>query len=894
MSFLPTVAARIAGSGVAQDLAARLGRQFNLNVPTFNLPIIGQPGSLPVVSRLPGEPMLPPSSWQQAQEELFAAQRARIAEQQEFDIANPFRVVPGMGDRPFRVRVIPENTAPIRSPIEPIGSTVPTGSQGFGSTLDDGILVRGPQSPAQQAWAQSVADDPLGSIQQLYSSYAFAENATDIANTLVGHGILRYVLANADKLGGGWKGRELQSLLDNLDSEAVKLFDRFASNPELDSALRSLGVQPERLGPDVAARISGGYLPGRAATEQEILQRQAQSLSNDDVPTRLSRDPVEAREREAQELLGQEYVPAGLKDIPLGRLPVDAAQSTQVRADFMEFLSLAQIEDEVAGLLRSARNLYMDGKISRTHLEDIYSYGDTVARKLAEPINPEQIFTTFVRRAAKATGANKVKLYLEAMNRARNKTELESVFDAIKRDADNIDPDSLLALRNAASEAMRVSGRSTSSKLTRYNRVRDLPFYNEKGQLVKGQESRPLEPSKSFSFPVGRFRSVEAKEAWLANNPGKTLKDMPQERVSVNFDDDMKELLDELNQEDALVRLRDERVDPTALKYEEQETEFIESIMGGAPQGSSRVINTRKGKQVRKTLGPGEGAVSRIMNADDDLAAQVAAEESLQRIEAALAAGRIRENVARELTESVNDALISYRKNSKFGVYVSERGDLTAQEMQILDNVFVGPISWERVDTGSIKNEAIISSIDAVLATARRSSIPRTPEDLRDIARSTYIEKLNASSIQEKVLESSVGKSSTPDPNNPQHVFIFGSNERGIHGAGAALQAKEKFGAKQGVGRGLTGRSYALPTKRTPTSVRESGPQIPLNELTENVAELHQTVVDNPDKIFFFTPAGTGLAGYTPEQMASILLRFEWPENFVLTPQAIAKGIRIR
>ena len=44
-------------------------------------------------------------------------------------------------------------------------------------------------------------------------------------------------------------------------------------------------------------------------------------------------------------------------------------------------------------------------------------------------------------------------------------------------------------------------------------------------------------------------------------------------------------------------------------------------------------------------------------------------------------------------------------------------------------------------------------------------------------------------------------------------IFVFGSNPEGRHGAGTAKIAKEKFGAVYGVGRGLTGQCWALPTK---------------------------------------------------------------------------------
>src|SRR6056297_1723105 len=44
-------------------------------------------------------------------------------------------------------------------------------------------------------------------------------------------------------------------------------------------------------------------------------------------------------------------------------------------------------------------------------------------------------------------------------------------------------------------------------------------------------------------------------------------------------------------------------------------------------------------------------------------------------------------------------------------------------------------------------------------------------------------------------------------------IFVFGSNKAGIHGAGAALYAKNFYGAVTGIGEGITGDSYALPTK---------------------------------------------------------------------------------
>lgn len=46
-------------------------------------------------------------------------------------------------------------------------------------------------------------------------------------------------------------------------------------------------------------------------------------------------------------------------------------------------------------------------------------------------------------------------------------------------------------------------------------------------------------------------------------------------------------------------------------------------------------------------------------------------------------------------------------------------------------------------------------------------------------------------------------------------IFVFGSNEAGVHGAGAALDAKISHGAIYGHGVGRKGNSYAVPTKNT-------------------------------------------------------------------------------
>ena len=43
-------------------------------------------------------------------------------------------------------------------------------------------------------------------------------------------------------------------------------------------------------------------------------------------------------------------------------------------------------------------------------------------------------------------------------------------------------------------------------------------------------------------------------------------------------------------------------------------------------------------------------------------------------------------------------------------------------------------------------------------------------------------------------------------------IFVFGSNFQGRHMGGAARVAEEEYGAVWGIGEGLQGQSYAIPT----------------------------------------------------------------------------------
>lgn len=118
------------------------------------------------------------------------------------------------------------------------------------------------------------------------------------------------------------------------------------------------------------------------------------------------------------------------------------------------------------------------------------------------------------------------------------------------------------------------------------------------------------------------------------------------------------------------------------------------------------------------------------------------------------------------------------------------------------------------------------------------------------------------------------------DGTSPQNgeVFVFGSNLAGRHGGGAARAAYEKFGAVYGVGIGLTGNSYAIPTKDHYIET------MPLNEIEPHVKDFIDFTKKNPNVNFFVTGIGCGLAGYSAVDIAPMFVgcgdNCSFPDNW--------------
>lgn len=93
-------------------------------------------------------------------------------------------------------------------------------------------------------------------------------------------------------------------------------------------------------------------------------------------------------------------------------------------------------------------------------------------------------------------------------------------------------------------------------------------------------------------------------------------------------------------------------------------------------------------------------------------------------------------------------------------------------------------------------------------------------------------------------------------------VFVFGSNEAGIHGAGAAAFAYAKRGARYGFSYGHSGDSFAIPTKN------EDIRTLPLDMINAYVCGFLAYATGKRKLKFMVTRIGCGLAGYTDAQIA--------------------------
>jgi hypothetical protein len=102
-------------------------------------------------------------------------------------------------------------------------------------------------------------------------------------------------------------------------------------------------------------------------------------------------------------------------------------------------------------------------------------------------------------------------------------------------------------------------------------------------------------------------------------------------------------------------------------------------------------------------------------------------------------------------------------------------------------------------------------------------------------------------------------------------IFVFGSNDAGIHGAGAARYALEHKGARMGKSYGHIGDSFAIPTKN---EILET---LPLDRIQDYVRGFIAYANGHRKLRFQVTCIGCGLAGLKHEQIAPMFM--DAPQN---------------
>ena len=107
-------------------------------------------------------------------------------------------------------------------------------------------------------------------------------------------------------------------------------------------------------------------------------------------------------------------------------------------------------------------------------------------------------------------------------------------------------------------------------------------------------------------------------------------------------------------------------------------------------------------------------------------------------------------------------------------------------------------------------------------------------------------------------------------------IFVFGSNESGRHGKGAAKTAM-KWGAKYGKAKGIQGNTYGIPTVNASITNKLS-----LNKIQKYIWEFIGYTIVHPENIFFVTEIGCGLAGWSYKDIAPLFKNAINIENIYL------------
>jgi hypothetical protein len=139
----------------------------------------------------------------------------------------------------------------------------------------------------------------------------------------------------------------------------------------------------------------------------------------------------------------------------------------------------------------------------------------------------------------------------------------------------------------------------------------------------------------------------------------------------------------------------------------------------------------------------------------------------------------------------------------------------------------------------------------------------------------------------------------------PNEVFVFGANTAGGHGGGTAGLAQRgtassnytalpigtkgkwsEYGVVDKLMQGTEGKSFGIVTKAATisgTSLKIGAKRsVPLSRIEESINALIKTANENPNLKFLVTKFGTNMAGFSEQEMKSLLENKTLPNNVIL------------
>ena len=136
----------------------------------------------------------------------------------------------------------------------------------------------------------------------------------------------------------------------------------------------------------------------------------------------------------------------------------------------------------------------------------------------------------------------------------------------------------------------------------------------------------------------------------------------------------------------------------------------------------------------------------------------------------------------------------------------------------------------------------------------------------------------------------------------PDTIFVFGSNPEGRHGAGSAAAAVKYFGATYGVGEGLQGSAYALPTTELRQQFWEPGRRqsIAPEKIVENIVRMYKCAESMPEMKFKVAyrnqPNEVTLCGYAGKDLMAMFRQAAaqiggYPDNVYFSKEWVDSGL---